>query len=861
MSRVVRAAATACAMVASLAPMPVAVHAAPAVPAPALLGSSAVMLVVDTSGSMNDPDPNGVIKLSGARRAITAVLDELPVDTLVGLRTYPAPGSDCGSGLLRADVVGDGALSTDEVDREARSMEASGSTPTADALEAGADDLRAAGFAHGVIILISDGEWNCDRDPCEVAAQIEQTGIDITVNTVGFDLEPDSAAVASLQCVADATGGIYRDADDADQLVDELAKLSQGAVTVDVTAPGVVSNTIGQGSNSTLRIAAAVRSVGANEATDVVAYLSFTGDRRPSAVKPSYRLGNIPVGDGRTATWNVPIPLAFDDFEVGYTVTVYGRQVPEVSTSGTISFRGEITLADAGPLLKDKEHPVIMGDSYSAGEGGGQYASGTSSAGNSCHRSANTWGTSIYPSLVNLACSGAVALDVISNEGAGAKGNGVPAQVLQLKALADPADIVLMTLGGNDAGFAEVIVQCVAGWKGGIDLRPSDCHQQRVPVVRECEDDGTPELDLGEFGLRLKEVLPAKYCIYDDGTMEEKYLADAAGIRTSLVTAYTAVNNVLNSPSWVSRRNGEVAPIVVLAYPSPVPDPSRYEEVLRVCPKAMSFEEWKFVSRFAAAVNAAVKSAVDDARAKGLPVYYVEQSAAAFQPSHSLCDRQDSFANYLDLDETLWGKVVEGGRWLGGKGFFGLAPALASKVADVPGEYSYKEAFHPNANGYKAMTMALVQWSTTEPALIPPTTPTAVTEIPLITVAGDDFQLQGAGEVTIQQGGNVTLLMAADPGTTVEVRVRSTPQLLGTGVAGEDGTAEVVLRLPDNTALGAHTLQWTAMRDGVSVIEQRRLTVERAGHWTDWIVWPALGALLVGAASAGALLLARRRAT
>lgn len=821
--------------------------------------SPAVMLVVDTSGSMNDPDPNGLVKLAGARRAITTVLDELPAQTLIGLRTYPAPGSDCGPGLLRSDLVGIGADAA-SIEREARSMEADGSTPTADALEAGADDLRAAGFDTGIIILISDGEWNCDRDPCDVAGEIERSGIDVTVNTVGFDLEPGSNAVASLQCVADATGGVYRDAKDADQLIEEMEQLSQGQVALTVTAPGVVTNTIGLGSNSTIRISASVASVGANDAIDVVAYLSFTGDRRPSTVKPSYRLGNIAIGDSRTATWDVPVPLAFDDFDVGFTVTVYGQQVPDVTETGSISFRGEITLADAGPLLTGKEHPVIMGDSYSSGEGAGDYTKETDSDPNSCHRSANTWGTSIYPNLVNLACSGAVALDVTSNESAGSKGNGVPAQALQLAALTDPADLVLMTLGGNDAGFTEVIVQCIVGWKGGLDPRPSDCHRQQVPVAREC-DEATPEMDLGELTIELKAVLPPKYCIYANGTMEETFLANAAGIRGPLVTAYSAINSVLNSPDWLDRRNGEVAPIVILAYPSPVPDPSRYEEVLRVCPKAMSFEEWKFVARFAAAVNAAVESAVEDARSQGVPVYFVEQSAAAFQPNHSLCDREDSFANYADIDETIWGKLVEGNRWVAGNGFFGILPLLAERWIDVPGEFSYKEAFHPNANGYKAMSMALVQWSTTPPAQEAPTLPERVDSIPLTTVAGETFELQDAGSVTLQQGGNVTLLMPADPGTTVEVRVRSTPHLLGTGVADENGQTRVVLALPRNVAVGAHTLEWTAARDGVTVIEQRPLSVTRPDRWPEWILWPAVGVLGLGAVLLALLALLTRRRT
>lgn len=98
---------------------------------------------------------------------------------------------------------------------------------------------------------------------------------------------------------------------------------------------------------------------------------------------------------------------------------------------------------------------VALGDSYSSGVGTGSYIDD----GTSCQRSVYA-----YPSLISSArgydlnfraCSGARVSDVTSN---------------QLSALSGSTTYVSISVGGNDAGFADVLTECAQpGWM-------SDCN-------------------------------------------------------------------------------------------------------------------------------------------------------------------------------------------------------------------------------------------------------------------------------------------------------------------------------------------------------------------------------------------------
>jgi lysophospholipase L1-like esterase len=107
------------------------------------------------------------------------------------------------------------------------------------------------------------------------------------------------------------------------------------------------------------------------------------------------------------------------------------------------------SLVLTGPAHAAGPAYVALGDSYSAGNGAGNY---DSSSGD-CHRSFSAypylWKNAHAPSsFADTACSGAVTADVLNN---------------QLGPLNSSTGLVTITIGGNDAGFADVMTTCVTG--------------------------------------------------------------------------------------------------------------------------------------------------------------------------------------------------------------------------------------------------------------------------------------------------------------------------------------------------------------------------------------------------------------
>ena len=96
---------------------------------------------------------------------------------------------------------------------------------------------------------------------------------------------------------------------------------------------------------------------------------------------------------------------------------------------------------------------VALGDSYSSGEGVLPYFPDTDTAVNRCHRSKNAYATQVdIPGgdlgLKFIACSGAKTENVLGTEG---QYNERP-QIEQLDVVGSAADMVTITIGGNDIG-------------------------------------------------------------------------------------------------------------------------------------------------------------------------------------------------------------------------------------------------------------------------------------------------------------------------------------------------------------------------------------------------------------------------
>ncbi|MBA4606958.1 VWA domain-containing protein [Aeromicrobium sp. Marseille-Q0843] len=267
---------------------------------------TAMMLVMDASGSMAERTGGGSTRIQAAKDGLDAVIDGLPDEQRVGFRVYGASdvAEDDPAACTDSERIVD--LDTDNRDALRQAVadyEPVGWTPTSHALREAAKDLGDSG--QRTIVLVSDGEPTCDPDPCVVAREIAKDGIDIRIDVVGFDVS--GGARKTLQCVADEGNGTYYDADDAESLTDSLRVSSvrasrpfdltgtpvKGTPTEDgapLLAPGQYTDTVAVGGPSNYRVARTAP----DSTVHVGAVISgVSGDLGASATLRTKRIGGL----------------------------------------------------------------------------------------------------------------------------------------------------------------------------------------------------------------------------------------------------------------------------------------------------------------------------------------------------------------------------------------------------------------------------------------------------------------------------------------------------------------------------------------------------------------------------------------
>lgn len=183
-----------------------------------------LMLIMDASGSMNETGTDGQLLIDSAKQALHDLVDALPAEQHVGLRVYghTVPNTDEANGCQDTELIHPVApLDRNALNQAIDSYHALGYTPIGLSLEQAAGDLPPEG--NRTIVLVSDGEDTCaPPDPCEVSRNLNQAGVELIVNTVGFALGGNQQARQELECIAEAGGGVYQDADTAAELADAL---------------------------------------------------------------------------------------------------------------------------------------------------------------------------------------------------------------------------------------------------------------------------------------------------------------------------------------------------------------------------------------------------------------------------------------------------------------------------------------------------------------------------------------------------------------------------------------------------------------------------------------------------------------
>ena len=203
------------------------------------VSASDLVLILDASGSMWG-QIEGQNKISIAKDVLKNLIGELPDDSEVGLIAYGHnKKGDCDD---IETIVQPGPLDKAAINKQIDALNPKGKTPITDSVLM-AFDLVKANENATTVILVSDGIETCGGDPCQAVKEAKEAGINFIMHVVGFDV--GDVDVSELECAAQAGGGLYLSAQNADELTQALetaveipAELPMGKLSVKVTGEG-----------------------------------------------------------------------------------------------------------------------------------------------------------------------------------------------------------------------------------------------------------------------------------------------------------------------------------------------------------------------------------------------------------------------------------------------------------------------------------------------------------------------------------------------------------------------------------------------------------------------------------------------
>ncbi len=189
-----------------------------------------VELIVDASNSMWG-QIQGKSKISIAKEVLEQIITSLPEDMNVGLRLYGHRYSlrdsrACEDTELAVPI---GPVNKQEMTDMVRSIKPKGKTPLVYSVLQAAGDFE--DIDKGTIVLISDGIESCGGDIHSIAAQINETGADLSLHIIGFGIK-EAEHRGQLESIARSTSGKYLDAKNANELFSSLEETLQVEFTV-----------------------------------------------------------------------------------------------------------------------------------------------------------------------------------------------------------------------------------------------------------------------------------------------------------------------------------------------------------------------------------------------------------------------------------------------------------------------------------------------------------------------------------------------------------------------------------------------------------------------------------------------------
>ena len=185
---------------------------------------SPILFIYDASGSMWG-QLDGKTKKEIASDVLSTTVNNLPDNQSIGLMAYGhRKKGDCDDIEFLVDL--DNA-SKSHITNAVKEMNAIGKTPLARSASMAIKSLKDS-KTKATIILITDGIESCDGDICEVVSKAKSEGIDFKIHVVGFGLKDEETK--QLKCAAEAGGGNYYDAENANSLSDGLTSATNQTI-------------------------------------------------------------------------------------------------------------------------------------------------------------------------------------------------------------------------------------------------------------------------------------------------------------------------------------------------------------------------------------------------------------------------------------------------------------------------------------------------------------------------------------------------------------------------------------------------------------------------------------------------------
>ena len=186
------------------------------------------VLVLDVSDSMTatDIEPD---RLSAARSAALAFLDELPQDFLVGLATFAG----------EPDLVVPPTDDRDQVEAALGALTTSNGTAIGDGLDVALtaiEEERAGSDAPAALLLLSDGRDTASEvAPLTAAGRARDMGVPVYTVVMGTETGEDAADVETLGEIAETSDGDAFTAESAGELIERFTTIgSELSVALEV---------------------------------------------------------------------------------------------------------------------------------------------------------------------------------------------------------------------------------------------------------------------------------------------------------------------------------------------------------------------------------------------------------------------------------------------------------------------------------------------------------------------------------------------------------------------------------------------------------------------------------------------------